>query len=230
MPRASSLPERLGYLQPFRKKFASRPPEEFGENTGEAPLLALLGKRLKGQSETEAQKILEDDLAALEEWLAESPHKTDCLQFVRGFLLVSPSELAKRILEEPTRAPPLPLGAEMDLPDGAKLRWVKSRTEMAMLIRWKGTLTAIGSISEEAAANFAEAEGRSDGASKLSIQSVRFGSVAGTKFVRTGNSWRGPFKEVHYLLTVPGGHVSITTAVVSKKLDESKWDESELEA
>jgi len=31
MPRASTLPEGLRYLQPFRKKFASRPPEKLNE-------------------------------------------------------------------------------------------------------------------------------------------------------------------------------------------------------
>lgn len=96
--------------------------------------------------------------------------------------------------------------------------------------RSKGTLTATDSVSEEAAANFAEAENRSDGVSKLSLMPVRFGEVTGTKFIRTGDSRRGPFKDVRYLLAAPGGHVYISTAVVSKKLDESKWDESQLEA
>jgi hypothetical protein len=228
--RASSLPERLRYLQPFRKKFASRAPEYLNEDTGEAPLFALLSKRIKGRLEAEAQSILETDLKALEEWLGEPANKDDCLQFVRGFLMVSPSELAKRIIEESAKASEPPPEAEMDLPKDAKVRRVKSRTEVAMIIRWKGTLTAIDSVTEEAAANFAEVENRSDGVSKLAILPIRFGEVEGTKFVRTGDSWHGPFKDVRYLLTAPGGHVYISTAVVSKKLDESKWDETQLEA
>ena len=228
--RASPLPERLRYLQPFRKKFTSLPPEALKEDTGEAPLFALLSKRINGRSEVEARNILGADLAALEAWLGEPANKNDCLQFVRGFLMVSPSELAKRIIEESAKAAEPPPEAEMDLPRDAKVRRVKSRTEVAMIIRWKGTLTAIDAVSEETADNFAEAEKRSDGVSKLAILSVRFGEVAGTKFVRTGDSWRGPFKDVRYLLTAPGGHVYISTAVVSKKLDESKWDETQLEA
>lgn len=224
------MPEQLHYLQPFRKKFATLPPEELNEETGETPLFALLTKRIKGRSVAEAQDILERDLAALEAWLDEPANKTDCLQFVRGFLMVSPSELAKRIIEESTKAIEPPPEAEMDLPVNAKVQRVKSRTEVAMIIRWKGTLTAIDSVSGEAAANFEDAEKRSDGVSELSILPVRFGEVAGTKFVRTGDSWRGPFKDVRYLLTVPGGHVFISTGVVSKKLDESKWDETQLEA
>jgi len=230
MPRPSPLPQRLRYLQPFRKKFASRPSEELNEATGEAPLFALLSKRLKGHSEAAAQKILEDDLAALEAWLSAPEQESDCLQFVRGFLMVSPSGLAERILEESARAAEPPPEVQMDVPAGAKLRRVKSRTEEAMLVRWKGTLTAIDSLSEEAVVNFAEVENRSDGVSKLSVLPVRFGKVTGTKFVRTGESWRGPYKDVRYLLKVPGGQVYISTAVISKKLNESQWDESELEA
>jgi len=229
MPRPSSLPEQLRYLQPFRKKFA-RAPEELNKSTGEAALFALLSKRIEGRSKAEAQSILEADFVVLEEWLSDSANENDCLQFVRGFLMVSPSELAKRIIEESTKGAELPPEVEMDSPKDAKVRRVRSRAEVAMIIRWKGTLTAIDSISEEAAASVADDEQRSDGASRLVIVPVRFGNVSGTKFVRTGDSWRGPFKDVRYLLAASGGHVYISTAVVSKKLDESKWDETQLEA
>ena len=173
---------------------------------------------------------LESDLDVLEKWLADPANKNDCLQFVRGFLMVSPTELAKRILAESAKVAQPPPEAELDLPQGAKVRRVKSRTEVGILIRWKGALTALEPLSEEAAANLEEAEKRSDLVSKLETRLVRFGEVWGTKFVRTGKSWRGPFKDVRYLLTVPGGYVYISTAVVSKKLDESTWDETEVEA
>ncbi len=143
---------------------------------------------------------------------------------------LSPSTLARRVLEESAKAAEPPLSTEMDLPRDAKARRVKGGTQVAMLIRWRGTLTAIDSLSERAAAKFAEAEKRSDGGSNLAILPLRFGEVAGTKFVHTGDTWRGPFKGVNYLLIAPGGQVSISTAVVSKKLDESKWDETQLVA
>src|SRR5580765_4631269 len=114
MPRPSSLPERLRYLQPFRKRFASRAPEELNEDSGEAPLFALLSKRIKGRSKAEAQNVLEADFAALEKWLSDPANENDCLQFVRGFLMVSPSELAKRIIEESEKGPELPPEDEMD--------------------------------------------------------------------------------------------------------------------
>lgn len=201
-PRLSPLPQQLRYLEAFRKKFATRPPEELNEDTGEVPLFALLIKRINGVSESEAQTLLENDLEVLEKWLATPENENDCLQFVRGFLLLSPSELATRILEESAKAAEPPPEAEMDVPDGAKVRRVKSRTEVGVLIRWKGTLTALDSISEEAAVNIEEVESQSDGVSKLETLPVRFGEISGTKFVRTGESWRGPFKDVRYLLTV----------------------------
>lgn len=144
--------------------------------------------------------------------------------------MVSPSELAKRILEESAKAAEAPPSAEVDHPKGAKVRRVKSKTEAALLIRWKGTLTVSDSVSQEAAANFAEAERGGDGKSELAILPVRFGKVTRTKFVRAGELWRGPFKDVRYVLTVPGGHFYISTTIVSKKLDESTWDETELES
>ena len=51
-----------------------------------------------------------------------------------------------------------------------------------------------------------------------------------TKFVRTGESWRGPYKEVRYVLTVPGGYIYASAWPFGKNVDESKWDESALEA
>jgi len=115
----SSLPGPLRYLQPFRKRFASRSPEALNEATGEAPLFALLSKRIKGLSESEAQKILENDLEVLEKWLADPANKIDCLQFVRGFLVASPAGLATRILEASAKVAEPPPEAEMDLPEGA---------------------------------------------------------------------------------------------------------------
>lgn len=230
MPRLSPLPEQLSYLKPFRRKFARRPLDELNEDTGGAELIGLLSIRLKGYTAAEAQKILEKDSTALAQWLADPLNENDCLQFVRGYFLVtSTEELAKRILSEAASSREQLPSPEMDLPQGAKVRRVKSRTQVAMIIRWQGTLTAFDVVPEEAAASIEEAEKRNDGESQLTVLPIRFGQVTGTKFVRTGESWRGPCKDVRYFLSVPGGVVSISTAVVSKKIDESKWDESEME-
>ncbi len=228
--RTPSLPDELRYLQPFRRKFALLPPEELNEITAGDPLFALLTKRIKGLSGREAQEVLANDLEALQQWLADPAHENDCLQFVRGALMVSPARLATRILEQSATPAAPPPQAEMDLPKGAKVRRVKSRAGLGILIRWKGMLAALDAVSEEAAAGLEEAEGQDDGRSKLVSQPVRFGEASGTKLVRTGDSWCGPFKNVCYLLTVPGGRVHCSVAVVSRRLDGSQWDESPREA
>ena len=160
--------------------------------------LLFLANVSKVIQKRQRQKILEDDLAALEEWLSFPTQASDCLQFVRGFLLVSPSELAKDLLEESAKqAEPLPL-LEMSLPEGAKLRRVESRTETGALLRWKGLITSLDVVSSEAAANLAELEGQKgagDEGVEISVSPVSFGGVKGTKFVRTGDSWFGPLKD-----------------------------------
>src|SRR5436309_3052542 len=98
MPRLSPLPERLRYLQPFRKKFATCPPEELNEDTGGGPLFALLRKRIEGHSTAEAEKLLEQDGAALQSWLSARQQQNDPLHFASVFFsMVSPSELVSQI-------------------------------------------------------------------------------------------------------------------------------------
>ena len=223
MPRASTLPEGLRYLQPFRKKFASRSSEKLNEDTGFAILLPLLSNRIESHSAAEAEKVIEEDMAALQEWLSAPEQKNDCLHFVIGFLMVSPSELVKRIHEESKRIAEQPPSVEMGWPPNAKVR-------KDNLVSWKGLLVALDVVSEEAAANFAQTEAQSCGGAEVSVSSVHFGDVVGAKFVRTGESWRGPFKEVRYVLTAPGGHVCVSASAMGKNLDESNWNESKLEA
>ena len=86
MARASSLPQRLRYLQPFRKKFRALPPEELNEDTGSDPLFALFSKRIKGLPSIKAEQLLEEDIAALREWLSAPAQQNDPLQFAMGVL------------------------------------------------------------------------------------------------------------------------------------------------
>ena len=226
MPRLSSLPERLRYLQPFRKKFATRPPEDLNEDTGVSPLFALLRRRIAGHSTAEAERLLEEDGAALLSWLAAPEQQNDCLHFASVFLsMISPSELLSQIQEDAKKlVEPQPF-AEMDLPEGARLRKDK-------LISFKKLLIVLDAIPEEAAANLAEALGRrgaGDAGVEIQVLPVCFGQITGTKFVSKGESWRGPYKAVVYLLSAPGGHVYVSASPFGKHVDESKWDESDLE-
>ena len=157
MAHSASLPERLRYMQPFRKKFASSP-DELNEVTAEAPLFALFSKRLKGLSDCDAQKLLEEDLSALEAWLSLPENENDCLQFVRGFLLVSPAELARRVLEESAKAATPPPWVEIDLPDEVKAKRIGNRTEAALILKWKGLMVSLQSMPEELAVKLAKGE------------------------------------------------------------------------
>jgi hypothetical protein len=232
MARRGSLPERLRYLQPFRKKFASRQPEELNEDTGEAPLFALLSKRVKGFSELEAQKLLEEDLAVLERWLATPENEGDCLQFVRGFLMISPSELVKRIYEEAAKGIATPPLVEMELPTEAKVQRVGNRNEAAMILKWKGLMVALQAMPEALAVELTKAQWQEQPKSLVTSSPVRFGNVHGTKYVRMTDltSLIGTHeKEVGYLLEAPGGHVQISAIPLSKKINHETWDESVLE-
>ncbi len=115
MPHLSPLPERIRYLQKFRRKFATRPPEELNDDTGVRPLFALLRKRIGGHSEAEAEKLLKEDGAILQSWLSAPEQQNDCLHFASVFLsMISPSELISQILAEAKQlAEPQPV-AEMD--------------------------------------------------------------------------------------------------------------------
>src|ERR1051325_96092 len=123
--RTSPLPERLLYLQPFRKKFARSGPEGLNEDSGSEVLWPLLSERIRGRSPQDAEKGLSDDFAALQLWLAEPAHQSDPLQFVLGFSLVaSVEDFVKKIKEEAERPPEPELCLHMDLPPAAKVRRV----------------------------------------------------------------------------------------------------------
>jgi len=227
MPRRSQLPEQLRYLQPFRKRFATRRAEDLNEDTGVGPLFALLQNRIEGLPTTQAENLLKEDGAALQSWLSEPEQQNDCLHFASVFLsMIESSELVAQVLEHTRKlAEPRPV-AEMDLPEGAKVRKDK-------LISFKKLLIALDAISEEEANNFADLEGRrgaGDANVEIEVSPVRFGAVTGTRFVRKGESWRGPYKEVRHVLFAPGGHIYASASPIGKHADESKWDESEIEA
>ena len=229
MPRAPVLPERLRYLQPFRKKFARWRPENLNEDTGSGPLMKLLAERIHTLPLERAAALLEQDQAALEHWLGQLGGKGDPLHFALGFFITtSPGELARLINEEAEKPPQPKPHLHWDLPLGAKQRRVPEAGESGMLVRWKGLLLAIDVLTEEALANLRDAAARAWPDLASTACEVHFGEIAGTKIVTRGESWRGPFKKVTYFLTVPGGHVEVSVSSTAK--DELNWDESRLEA
>lgn len=229
MARASSLPERLRYLQPFRKKCAALPPEELHEDSGTDPLFSLYFKRIKGLPPVEAEKLLEEDIAVLRDWLSKPTQQNDPLHFAIGvFCIYSPAELVKHLFEQAKKTPEPTLCFHMVLPPGAKLRRVAGGGEEGVLFSWQGLLAAFSAIPEAAVAGTDRALADRSRIEKV-ISTVSFGEVIGKKYVGTGESWRGPFKQVDYLLVVPGGHVCVRVSAGMKVRDELNWDESKLE-
>src|ERR1041385_3439500 len=100
MARSSPLPDRLQYLQPFRDLFGSRA-DEVDETTASTPLMELLQKRVAGLSAEDAKKLLSEDIAALELWLAAPEQRDDCLHFASGvFQIASPADLLEQFRKE----------------------------------------------------------------------------------------------------------------------------------
>jgi len=227
---ASVLPERLRYLQPFRRKFASRPPEELNEDSGGPPLMALFSKRIRGLSLEDAEALLEQDRVALEQWLAALDPKGDPLHFASGFFLIAPPKDIAKLIQEEIQKPPEPkLCLHVELPPGAKLRRVAGSGDAEKLVIYKGLWLGIGALPEQAVENLAAPLGHYPGRGDYSVVPVDFGAVRGRKFVMQGESWRGAFKQIAYALIVPGGHVYGSISAVGKNTDELNWDETPFE-
>lgn len=229
--RASPLPERLYYLQPFRRKFARCGVEGLNEDSGSAVLWPLLSERIRGLSQQDAEKVLCDDFAALQLWMADAARQNDPLQFVLGLSLVaSAEEFVKRIKEEAERPPEPELCLHMDLPPGAKVRRVPGGTESGKLVTLRGLWLAIDALPEQAVANLYDAAVGNAHVKDRSEQTVSVGAVAGQKLIVRGEAWNGKFKEVAYRLTVPDGYVTASISAFGKRVDQSSWDESPFEA
>ncbi len=234
MAGLNPLPERLQYLQPFRKKFAARP-DDLNEDTGYAPLLELLQKRIAGCSDEAAAKLLEEDIAELQKWLELPEQVNDCLHFAEGvFLIASPADLLKQLKEEAAKqSQPLPW-VEMDLPAKAKPRRFEKDGDGGMLVRWNELLFSVSIISEEWVAKKEKPREFWDPKEAVTCTPVQFGDVAGLKYVGiTQKEFALPERpivsqrRIIYILAVPGGHVNISLSCLGKK-PSSKWDEAKL--
>jgi len=84
MAEKEILPERLQYLQPFRKFLAKLPREE-ASDADPALLEELIHKQIKGKTVEEAREKLKADLEELEKYLSAPHRRNDRLHFVLGF-------------------------------------------------------------------------------------------------------------------------------------------------
>lgn len=224
--RHSLLPERLEYLQPFRKKFRSQAAEALNEDSGSAVLMPLFTKRLRGLSLQEAEEVLTADFEALQKWLSEAAQQDDPLQFVLGFSLVaSPQELAKHIKEQAEKPPEPRLCLHMELPPGAKPRRIPGGREDAKIVTLRGLWLAMDALDEHAVSNFYDASLRNATTEAKCEVTLTCGPVTGRKLTITGQD-----KEVVYALAVPGGHVFGSLSAVGKKANRLIWEEAPFES
>jgi hypothetical protein len=209
MARSTLLPERLRYLQPVRNKLAKLAPEDINEDLDNSFLRKSIRKRVHGLSEADARMTLNEDSTVLATWLAGAGTDNDYMGFVQGFLLIA-AEMPEKFLKAPAPAAPL-LRVLMDLPAGAKVRRFEKQGDGGMLVSRKGLYIAVGVMPEENVASMVREMAQVERGCKVAVSKVQFG------------------KGVNYMLAVPGGHVTASISAIGKKIDESKWDESEVE-
>jgi hypothetical protein len=232
MAQLKPLPERLQYLQPFREKFASKP-DDLNEDTGYAPLLELLQKRIAGLSDEAAEKLLAEDIAELQNWLAAPELVNDCLHFAEGvFLIASPADLVKQVKEEAAKQSKSWPWVEMELPPKAKVKRFEKEGDGGMLVKWNELMFSVSIASEERVVKKEKPREFWDPKETVTCTPVQFGGVAGLKYVGTTQKEfalpERPMvsqRRIIYILTVPGGHVKISLSCQGKK-PNLKWDEA----
>lgn len=214
------LPEPLRYLQPFANALAKLPPGELNEDVDASRLEAALRKHVRGLDGDAADAQLAEDRDLLERWLEDKPDHP--AHWIRGFLL-SPD-----LAPHPTRpAEAPPRGPEMlfEAPTGWKVKAAPFRLDLkaGKIVGW-----IIAPFEDES--SFEGSQREREQTAKLrqpgqqtanEISDVSFDGCSGKKYV-----FPAPWKQVDYLLRVPGGFVWVKLSSMSG----TDFDESPLEA
>jgi hypothetical protein len=221
------LPRALRYLQAFVNKLAKLGPEGHkNQEIDTDPLDAALRKHVAELDRRAAKAALEADRELLRAWLGRRDHPAF---WVLGYL--SGQGLMSDLRRRPSKPKPKPKHPRRSAiffatPGG----WTVVKSE-----RWRLVLKAKGltcSIEEMSEAEYDAAlrmikplrpVPRPRGAPKLTITSsnIRRGQCSGKKYVHR-RSRLALSKQVHYVLRVPGGGVTIVLDGTGKvDLDES---------
>lgn len=221
--KPAPLPETLRYLQPFANALAKLPPEDLNEDVDASRLEAVLRKRLRGLDEGTGEAKLASDRDLLERWLVDKPSHP--AHWIRGFLLSA--DLATHLTRP---AEPSPRGPEMLLepPIGWNVKTVPYRLDLK-------AGTVIGSILAIDQASFEGSQRERELTAKLrrpyeqtanEISDVALDRCSGKKFVFRRIT-PAPWKQVDYLLQVPGGFVWIQLSTMTGvDFDESLLESS----
>lgn len=213
------LPRPLRYLQPFVNKLARLGPEAHREQTIDAkPLDAALRKRIAGLDRRSAEAAVAEDRDLLKTWLKTTGGRDHPAYWALGYL--SSGGLANDLRRPPPPKPKRPLKPKQprrsaigfEPPDGSTVKAGTWRLDLK-------TTGFVGLIEGMDEAEYDDAlrlikkirpAPRPRGAPKETITTtnIRRSGVSGKKHVK-----RWPTlalsKQVHYMLRVPGGGVTI---------------------
>lgn len=242
MARSEPLPERLGYLQPFRE-FLAKLPKDQASDADPTLLEELVYEQIKGKTKEEAKEKLNADLEELEKYLSAPRRRNNRLHFVRGYILIAVED-PQELLKPPEKPKPIKERLVMELPPKAKSKV----DEYSLTVKWNGKriyvlrsnmddeFTRKHILAELAHPDASEyerftlmnepslAETVPPTARQIRRQSVSidFGKVTGHKYISFGEA-PATWKRVDYTLQIPGGYVS---AVIqeSSLFNEAEWD------
>lgn len=216
------MPEALRYLQPFANALAELPPEDLKEDVDASRLEVALRRRVRGLDEEAAEAELANDRDLLKHWLEDKPDHP--AHWIRGFLL-SP-DLATHVTQPPE---PPPRGPEMvfEAPNGWKVKTVPFRLDLKAG-KVIGLIMPIDESPLEGSQREREqtAKLRQPGQQTANeICDVSLDGCSGKKYVFRMIT-PAPWKQVDYLLRVPGGCVWIQLSTMTG----ADFDESPLES
>jgi hypothetical protein len=209
--KPAPLPEPLRYLQPFANALAKLPPESLNEDVDASRLEAALRKRIRDLDLEAAEAQLEEDRELLDGWLADKPNHP--AHWILGFIL-SPT-LATDLTQPPE---PLPRGPEMrfEAPNGWKVKSAPFRLDLKAG-KVVGSIMAIDESGFEGSLREREqtAKLRQPGQETANeISNVSLDGYSGKKYVFRMIK-PAPWKQVDYLLRVPGGCVWIRLSTMT---------------
>jgi len=227
--KPASLPESLRYLQPFANALAKLGPDGLNEDVDPSRLEAALRKRIRDLDLEAAEAQMDGDRELLAGWLEDKPDHP--AHWILGFI-VSPT-----LAFDPMQPPrPPPRGPEMlfEAPKGWKVKIVPFRLDLkagkviaSIMAIDEGTFRLLQWQREQAAkapAPVIEGFPQPVVVGDYNESEVSFGPCARKKYLYVQTA-PAPWKQVDYVLRVPGGFVSIWLGT----LTGAEFDESPLE-
>ncbi len=226
--KPSLLPSSLSHLQPFVNALAKLPAEELNEDIDASRLDSALRKRQRGLDLEAATLKLDSDREQLRDWLNTQPDHP--AHWVLGYL--SLPDIAEHLSGPMEPIDPGPTIA-FELPAGWRVvRMIPFRLDFKKG-KVHASITALDELGFESLRHSREqpaVEIKIPGFEQPRMEGTResadvvFGPCRGRKYVNRMTA-PAPWKQVDYLLSVPGGYVSIWLGTMTG----AEFDEAAIE-